>query len=111
MGGFLKNHRFLICNRDAKFTDQFKRILEETGVQLVLTPRHAPTCNAFAERFVLSIKSESLRKMIFFGELSLWRAISEFVVRYHVERTHQGLGHERTERHSERGPYFPSSVT
>ncbi len=66
-GGFLKDHRILICDRDTKFTDQFKRILRDFGVEVVLTPKRAPNCNAYAERFVLSIKSECLRRMIFFG--------------------------------------------
>ena len=96
--GFLKNHRILICDRDTKFTDQFKRILGDVGIEVVLTPKRAPNCNAFAERFVLSIKSECLRRMVFFGEASLCRAISEFVMHYHEERAHQGLGNERIER-------------
>ena len=48
--------------------------------------------NAFAERWVLSVKSESLSKMIFFGEASLRRALSNFVEHYHIERNHQGVG-------------------
>ena len=96
--GFLMNHRLLICDRDTKFTDQFKRILRDVGVEVVLTPKRAPNCNAYAERFVLSIKSECLRRMIFFGEGSLRRAVSEFVAHYHQERAHQGLGNERIER-------------
>jgi putative transposase len=90
--GFLRAHRFLICDRDTKFTAQFKRILKDSGIDVILTPRQAPNCNAFAERFVLSIKSECLWKMIFFGETFLWRAVSEFVAHYHVERAHHGLG-------------------
>ena len=66
--GFLVDHRLLICDRDSKFTDQFKRILADYGVEVVLTPRQAPNCNAYAERFVPSIKSECIRRMIFFGE-------------------------------------------
>jgi putative transposase len=96
--GFLKGHRILICDRDTKFTDQFKRILRDFGVDVVLTPKRAPNCNAYAERFVLSIKPECLRRMIFFGEGSLRRAISEFVMHYHEERAHQGIGNERIER-------------
>ena len=61
----------------------------------VLTPVRAPNCNAYAERFVLTIKSECLGKMIFFGEDSLRRACDEFVEHYHTERAHQGLGNER----------------
>ncbi len=95
--GFLKDHRILICDRDTKFTDQFKRILRDFGVEVALTPKRAPNCNAYAERFVLSIKSECLRRMIFFGEGSLRRAISEFVMHYHEERAHQGIGNERIE--------------
>ncbi len=98
MDGFLRGHRLLICDRYTKFTDQFKRILRDFGVEVVLTPKRAPNCNAFAERFVLSIKSECLRRMVFFGEASLRRAISEYVVHYHVERAHQGIGNERIEQ-------------
>jgi putative transposase len=77
--GFLMNHRLLICDRDTKFTDQFKRILRDVGVEVVLTPKRAPNCNAHAERFVLSIKSECLRRMIFFGERS--RSTSRTITR------------------------------
>jgi len=93
--GFLRDHRFLICDRDTKFTARFKRLLEGSGVQVMSTPRQAPNCNAYAERFVLSLKSECLDQMIFFGEASLRRAISEFLIHYHAERAHQGIGNER----------------
>jgi transposase InsO family protein len=90
--GFLRAHRFLICDRDTKFTARFRRFLSEAGVETILTPVQAPNCNAFAERFVLSIKSECLRRMIFFGECSLRRAIGEYLKHYHAERAHQGIG-------------------
>jgi putative transposase len=98
MDGFLRQHRFLICDRDSKFTAKFKRTLKHAGVEIILTPRQAPNCNAFAERFVLTIKSECLNRMIFFGERSLRRAATSFLAHYHVERAHQGLGNERIER-------------
>ena len=90
--GFLRAHRFLICDRDTKFTAQFRRILRDAGVEVVLTPPQAPNCNAFAERFVLSIKSECLGRMIFFGEASLRRAVGEYLEHYQAERAHQGIG-------------------
>ena len=90
--GFLRHHRFLICDRDGKFTSQFKRILKDAGVNVVLSPPKAPNCNAFSERFVLSIKSECLWKMIFFGEQSFRRAVSSYIEHYHEERPHQSLG-------------------
>ena len=55
--GFLRAHRFMICDRDAKFTAEFRSLLRVTGVDVIRTPRQAPNCNAYAERFVLSIKS------------------------------------------------------
>ena len=96
--GFLAGHRILICDRDTKFTAQFKRILRDAGVEVVMTPKQAPNCNAFAERFVLSIKSECLDHMIFFGERRFRAAVSSYVEHYHTERAHQGLGNERIER-------------
>ena len=55
--GFLRAHHFVICDRDAKFTAEFRRILQAVGVRVIRTPRQAPNGNAHAERFVLSIKS------------------------------------------------------
>ena len=101
--GFLKSHRFLVFDHDSKFTEQFKRILKDAGTEAIPTPPQAPNCNAFAERFVLSIKSECLRKMIFFGERSFLWAVSEFVAHYHGERSHQGLGNERIVRTESQG--------
>ncbi len=92
--GFLAGHRFLICDRDAKFTARFRLLLEDAGVKMILTPRQAPNCNAYAERFVLSIKAECLQRMIFFGGSSLRRAIHEYLDHYHSERSHQGIGNE-----------------
>jgi len=51
----------------------------------------SPNLNAYAERFVRSIKEECLDKVIFVGQASLRRAIKEFVSHYHIERNHQGL--------------------
>ena len=100
--GFLRDHRFLICDRDTKFTEQFKRILEDSGVEVILAPRQAPNCNAYAERFVLSIKSECLRKMVFFGEQSFRRAVDSFFEHYHTECAHQGIGNVKID-----GPSLP----
>ena len=51
----------------------------------------SPNLNAYAERFVRSIKEECLGKMIFVGQASLRRAITEYMTHYHDERNHQGL--------------------
>ena len=101
--GFLTGHRFLICDRDSKFSESFRRVLQGACVEVIRTPIQAPNCNAYAERFVLSIKSECLRRMILFGEAALRRAISEYLDHYHAERAHQGLGNDRIENHKIKG--------
>jgi hypothetical protein len=105
--GFLLPHRFLICDRDTKFTARFQAILKDSGVGTLLTPYRAPNCNAFAERFVRSIKEECLGRMIFFGERSLRRAIREYAEHYQLERPHQGIGN----RVIEQGGNRPTSGT
>jgi len=57
-------------------------------------PAHSPNLNAYAERFVLSIKSECLRKLVLLGERHLRVAVTEFVEHYHRERNHQGLDNQ-----------------
>ena len=61
-------------------------------MRIVLTPVQAPNANAYAERFVRSIREECLDRLILFGERRLLRAVDEFVAHYHKERNHQGLG-------------------
>jgi hypothetical protein len=57
--GFLRDHRALIIDRDSKFTEGFRETMRRAGVRIVRTLYMAPNANAFADRFVLSIKSES----------------------------------------------------
>ncbi len=90
---FLQGKRFLILDRDTKFSRRFRDALP-AGLQLVRTPYQAPNANAHAERFVRSIKEECLSKMIWFGEGHLRKALFEYLEHYHRERNHQGLGNE-----------------
>ena len=68
----------------------------------VRLPPRSPNLNAFAERFVLSIKSECLERVVLLGEQHLWRAVMEYVEHYHLERAHQGLGNRLIEGVPER---------
>ena len=68
--------------------------LGEDGIRVVQTPYQAPNANAYAERFVRSIKYECLNRVIPFGERHLRRTMAEFVEHYHTERNHQGLENE-----------------
>jgi len=88
------SRRVLICDRDAKWSAPVRVRLREAGIRLVLTPFQAPNANAYAERFVRSIKHECLNRVIPFGERHLRRTIAEYVEHYHRERNHQGLANE-----------------
>ena len=79
LDGFLRNTRYLIMDRDPIFTEHFRQILEWRGVEAIRLPAQSPNLNAFAERFVLSIKSECLSKIIPLGERHLRWAIRQFV--------------------------------
>ena len=89
--GFLKGMRYLIHDRDPLFTGSFRTLLRGAGVECIRLPAHSPNLNAYAERFVLSIKSECLNRLVLLGEQHLRRAVTEFVEHYHGERNHQGL--------------------
>ena len=69
--GVLKNQRYLIHDRDPLYTAQFLDILADARIKSVKLPPRSPNLNAFAERFVRSIKEECLEGMIFFGENAL----------------------------------------
>ena len=92
--GLLLGKGYLIIDRDSIFSPLFKAVLEGDGVEILLTAYQAPNMNAHAERFVRSIKSECLDRMIFLGRASLCRAIAEYATHYHEERSHQGIGNE-----------------
>ena len=94
---FLLNSQYLIMDRDSKYTKEFRDHLNREGVKPVRCPARAPNCNAFAERFVRSIKEECLDRIILFGEASLRRALGAYVIHYHSERNHQGVGNQLLE--------------
>ena len=90
--GTLRDCRYLLHDRDTKFTISFRSIIESGQVKPLVLPAHSPNLNAYAERWVRSVKEECLSKVILFGERSLRRALSEYVEHYHAERNHQGKG-------------------
>jgi len=89
--GELVGGRYLIHDRDAKYTQSFDQILQAAGTAAVKLPPQSPNLNAFAERFVKSIKTECLEQFILFGEDSLRHVIREYLAHYHTERNHQGI--------------------
>ncbi len=91
-GGFLNNASHLLIDRDTKFLPLRAYLNDMTDTDVVLLPPRSPNLNAYLERYMRSMKSECLDRMIFFGQRSLQRALEQFVAHYHTERNHQGLG-------------------
>ena len=87
----LENARYLIHDRDTKYTTQFDAIMQTSGIKPIKLPPMFPNLNAFAERWVKSVKSEILGKQVLFGKKSLQYVLREYVAHYHKERNHQGL--------------------
>ena len=92
MDGILNGKRYLIHDRDPLFMTEFQDILASVDVTAVKLPPQSPNLNAYAERFVRSIKESCLERLVLFGENSLRTAVREFVAHYLRERHHQGLG-------------------
>ncbi len=90
--GILTGKRYLIHDRDPLFTAEFLQMIADVGVRSVKLPPRSPNLNAYAERFVRTIKESCLNRVILFGEASLRKTIQEFVGHYLTERNHQGLG-------------------
>src|SRR3954454_3523119 len=90
--GTLLGKCYLIHDRHPLFTAEFLHLLASIGVESVRLPPRSPNLNAYAERFVRTIKESCLDRVILFGEGSLRKAVSEFVVHDHTERHHQGVG-------------------
>jgi Integrase core domain len=90
--GALRDCRYLLHDRDAKYTQSFRAIIASGRVEPLVLPARSPNLNAYAERWVRSVKEECLCKVILFGERSLRRALSEYVEHFHAERNHQGKG-------------------
>jgi hypothetical protein len=88
--GALRDCHYLLHDRDTKYTISFRAIIESGGVKPLALPARSPNLNAYAERWVRSVKDECLSKIILFGERSLRRALSGYVAHYHAERNHQG---------------------
>jgi putative transposase len=88
----LRDCRYLLHDRDNKFTQSFRAIVASGRVQPLALPARSPNLNAYAERWVRSVKEECLSQVILFGERSLRRALRDYVDYFHAERNHQGRG-------------------
>jgi putative transposase len=90
--GFLSPGQYLIHDRDGKYCPAFQQIIDTAGVKRVPLPPRSPHLNAYAERWVRSVKEECLSQLVLFGEASLRHALMQYVEHFHHERNHQGKG-------------------
>jgi putative transposase len=90
MGPHDQHEQHATCDWDRKWIRAVRQQCGDAGIRVVLTTERAANENAYAERFVRSIKEECLDRMIPLGERHVRRAIAEFVGDYHLERNHQG---------------------
>ena len=87
--------QYLIHDCDTKFCTAFQQTIDDAGVERVVLPPRSPNLNAYAERWVRSVKDEALSRLMLFGEASLRHALHEYVEHYHHERNHQGKDNVR----------------
>jgi transposase InsO family protein len=91
VGERLTDIRFLIRDRDTKFSSPFDEVFRTEGVKIIRTPIRAPKANAFAERWVRTARRECLDHLLFLGRRHLDRVLREFAGHYNAERPHRGL--------------------
>jgi transposase InsO family protein len=84
--------RFLIHDRDTKFTSSFNTVFAAEGIETILTPYRSPKANAYAERWVRTVREECLDNILIMGEGHLKRVLSEYIDYYNQRRPHQGIG-------------------
>src|SRR5215831_11870215 len=90
--GILSPGQYLIHDQDGKYCPAFQQLIDAAGVTRVPLPPRSPNLNAYAERWVRSIKEECLSRLILFGEASLRHALTQYGEHFHHERNHQGKG-------------------
>jgi putative transposase len=87
----IEQFRFLLRDRDAKFTDTFDAIFASEGIRILRTPMRAPRANAFAERWVATVRRELLDRMLLLGRRHLQIALLGNVAPYNQHRPHRAL--------------------
>ena len=91
LGEHVSRFRFLVRDRAGQFTASFDAVLADAGIEVVKIPPRCPRANCFAERFVLTVRSEVTDRMLIFGERHLRRVLAEYAAHYNTQRPHRAL--------------------
>jgi transposase InsO family protein len=89
--GETRTFRYLIRDRDAKYPPGFDAVFADEGIEIVRTPYRTPQANTFAERWVRTVRTECLDRLLIVGEGHLRRVLTEYTAHYNAARPHQGL--------------------
>jgi transposase InsO family protein len=91
LGDHATQFRFLVRDRAGQFTAAFDAVLADAGIEVVKIPPRCPRANCFAERFVLTVRTEVTNRMLIFGERHLRSVLAQFSLHYNRQRPHRAL--------------------
>ena len=89
LGDRAAGFRFLVRDRAGQFTEAFNAVLADAGIEAVKIPPRSPCANAYAERFVLTARTEVTDRMLIFGERHLRRVLADYAAHYNGRRPHR----------------------
>ena len=108
LGEHVARFRFLVRDRAGQFAASFDAVLADAGIEVVKIPPRCPRANCFAERFVLTVRTEVTDRMLIFGERHLRRVLAGYAAHYNRQRPHRSANYARHDP-TTRSPTSPRS--